>query len=368
MSLKGILNTLALGTSLLISNYVLALEIAPYKSSSFSPSQGEKFRVVLTGLKADTQGQLDLYSGDQDLITSLSFIAKQDKTIVMWDGKDLDGQQVPDEAYSPVVRYTEDDIEKVADFRQTSGGEELESFEKNIEDGRIEYTLPADARVLIRAGIKQGPMLRSVVDWHPRAAGFHAERWNGFDQDNVFNIAHDLGVGYLIAAYTLPSHSIITYGNTSEDYRTYRERKGWALPKMPLGMVQLSREGRRLSREYFQPLLQQRSPRITVKMTEPAGNREIREIKHLDEIVTLVDLHPDDEQYLDQSRYEVSFFVDNRFLAEEEQGYVPLRWKWSPSRFGLKPGKHILTVNISGYEGQVGVKNIEFNIVDNQQN
>ena len=67
-----------------------------------------------------------------------------------------------------------------------------------------------------------------------------------------------------------------------------------------------------------------------------------------------------DEIYLDQERYEISFFVDNQFIAEEEQGFVPFTWRWSPGRFGLKPGKHILTINVSGYSGQVGVKNIPF--------
>lgn len=362
MKLKGILSAFTCFGLLLWGVHAAAVEVVPYESSSFSPAQGEVFTVTLIGMKQGTSGSLELYSGDQDLIVSLPFLENDGKAVVEWDGRDLADEIVPDEAYAPVIRFIEGNINEVVDYRHSSGGEELYDFDKRIAEGQIEYSLPADSRVLIRAGIKQGPMLRSIVDWYPRTAGFHAERWNGYDQDNVMDIAHDKGIGYLIAAYKLPTYSIITFGNTQENYRKYRERKGWELPKMPLGNVRLERDGNRLSREYFQPLLQQRSPRITVSMTTPNGENEVTKLDSLEEAVIHVSLHPDDEQYLIQSRYEVSFFVDNQFLAEEEQGYVPLRWKWSPSRFGLKPGKHVLTVNISGYEGQVGVKNLAFEI------
>ena len=71
-------------------------------------------------------------------------------------------------------------------------------------------------------------------------------------------------------------------------------------------------------------------------------------------------MHDEDRWAMQQSLYEVAFFVDNQFLSEEEQGYVPLTWRWNPA--GLKPGIHLVTVNVSGFNGQVGVKSLQIAI------
>ena len=71
-----------------------------------------------------------------------------------------------------------------------------------------------------------------------------------------------------------------------------------------------------------------------------------------------VDLDSTDQWAMDQSQYEVAFFINGEFVAEEEQGYVPLKWRWNP--VGLEPGKHTLTVNVSSFNGAVGVRTVEF--------
>jgi len=72
-------------------------------------------------------------------------------------------------------------------------------------------------------------------------------------------------------------------------------------------------------------------------------------VNNFEELITQIKLHPLDEIYLDQERYEISFFVDNEFIAEEEQGFVPYTWRWSPARLGIDAGQLCLTVNVSGY-------------------
>ena len=62
-----------------------------------------------------------------------------------------------------------------------------------------------------------------------------------------------------------------------------------------------------------------------------------------------------------------SVFIDNEFVAEEEQGFVPFVWRWSPGRYGIEPGEHVLTVNVSGYNGQVGVRNLAFSLIEGDQ-
>lgn len=71
-------------------------------------------------------------------------------------------------------------------------------------------------------------------------------------------------------------------------------------------------------------------------------------------------MNDEDRWAMQQSLYEVAFFVDNVFISEQEQGYVPLNWRWNP--VDLKPGIHTVTVNVSGFNGQVGVKSLQIEI------
>ena len=344
------------------------LSIAPYKKSSFAPARGETFIMPVKIVEAEKikKINIEIRTSDNDLVRTLSLNKfKSDKTHynIVWDGKDNNKQLVPDEVYYPVFIITDRDENVVRlDRRTQSGGEEVYDFEKVIRPGAIEYTLPVASRVLIRSGIKNGPMLRTIIDWEPRTAGFHADRWNGRDEDNIIAIEQNPHVGYLIMGYQLPDYSILAYGNEKDTYRAYRKRQKWPLRQAHFNNRLLERGGHVIRPEFYTPISQQKSPRISVNMLDRTSRKSITRVKGFDELVTEVKLHPLDEIYLDQERYEISFFVDNEFIAEEEQGYVPFTWRWSPGRFGLKPGDHVLTVNVSGYNGQVGVKNIMFSL------
>ena len=344
----------------------------PYKKSSFAPLRKEFFTIPIE-IKNPQKVKhvlIEIRTADDDLVRVLNLsVFSKDKTQyeIKWDGLDRQKRPVPDEAYIPVLIVT-DHSGKVVRFdpRYQSGGEEVYKFEKSIRLGTIEYTLPVASRILIRSGIKNGPMLRTIVDWQPRTAGFHAERWNGRDLDDVIAVEQNPQVGYLIIGYQLPDHSIVTYDNKKETYRAYRERNKWPLIQTDYNDRLLERGGKLIRPESYTPILQQKSPRISVNLLDKASRKPVTEVQGMNEILAEVKLHPLDEVYLDQERYEISFFVDNEFIAEEEQGFVPFTWRWSPGRYDIKPGKHILTVNVSGYRGQVGVRNLAFDVRSNE--
>jgi len=347
--------------------------IQPFKSQSFSPARKEVFVfAVKTSASLDIKEiKIEIRTSDNDLIRVLSPIKKKANTNsyeFSWDGKDTEKGVVPDEVYHPVVNIiTADNITHTISNNASSGGEEVYDFEKRIRPGAIEYTLPVASRLLIRTGIKNGPMLRTLVDWQPRSSGFHVERWNGRDLDDLIAVEQNPKVGHLIVGYKLPDNSIITYGNDNETYRIYRERKNWPLKQATYENRLLERNGIAIRSEYYQPVLQQKSPRIEAVFLTKQSRQQTQSVQGFEEFITEVKLHPLDEMYLDQERYEISFFINNEFIAEEEQGFVPFTWRWSPGRQGIKPGKHVLTVNISGYAGQVGVRNIPFTLLDEKK-
>lgn len=347
--------------------------IMPYKSASFNPTRNENFIIPITVTSPQTLKTIavEIRTHDDDLIRRLetkTLDVNEKDYQFLWDGKDSNKQLVPDEVYYPIVVINNrKGVETRIDQRDNSGGEEVYDFEKRIIPKAIEYTLPVASRLLIRAGIKNGPLLRTVVDWEPRTTGFHTERWNGRDADNVITIDQNPQVGYLIVGYQLPEHTIIAYGNSKETYRDYRERLQWPIKKTNYENRLLARGDQRIRSEFYTPVLQQKSPRIIVNLLEKASRKPVSSITGFEEVLTEIQLHSLDEVYLDQQRYEITFFVDNEFIAEEEQGFVPFTWRWSPGRFGIKPGEHLLTVNVSGYNGQVGVKNIPFTLIADKE-
>lgn len=339
--------------------------IENYKAVDFNPSLGEVFTIPV---KIEQPGKIDvqLYSADRDLVRSLSSGEQEKAGIyeIHWDGKDDSGAVVPDEAYFPVVTVTNKSNNAGSirlDPSSTSGGEEI-SVLPEITEGQISFRLPRPSRILARAGIKSGPMMKSIVNWEVRGAGKNVLVWEGFDHDGIVNLydqeQHRLAL--LVTGYELPNHSILTIGNKLVTYGAWRKSRGWSSSMPDLSRVQLERKGHRISRHYYLPRSVDVAPGITLDITD-----KLRLNKDGIPIVSgpislKVGMHDDDRWAMQQSLYEVAFFVDYKFLSEEEQGYVPLTWRWNPT--GLEPGTHIVTVNVSGFNGQVGVKSLKIEI------
>ncbi|MDX9709883.1 MAG: hypothetical protein RBT64_10055 [Trichloromonas sp.] len=94
--------------------------------------------------------------------------------------------------------------------------------------------------------------------------------------------------------------------------------------------------------------------------------KTIEGIPILEDSTTIkADIPEEDRRLIEESLYEVAFFVDGEFVSEEEQGYMPITWSYKP--VGLTSGTHTLTVNVSSLSGQVGVKSILFNVPNTAQ-
>lgn len=344
---------------LMISTSVNAVvSIEPYKVQEFNPASGKTFEIPI---KINKPGkiELSLYTADGDLARTLS-TEKKEKTgsyKVMWDGKDSNKIIVPNEAYIPVVQLTTDKTTYLYDPRQISGGEEITINPQLNTEGQIIFQLEKPARVLARAGIKSGPMMKSIVNWEVRGKGRNVIFWNGYDQDNLLKLTETDQLALLVTGFELPDHSILTAGNKNLDYTTWRKQNERPSSMPNLSKVAFERDGRRLSRHYYLPRSVDIEPRITLEIVgELPKNKDGIPIV-TGPVVLKVGMHDEDRWAMQQSLYEVAFFIDSQFLSEEEQGYVPLTWRWNPA--GLKPGIHLVTVNVSGFNGQVGVKSLQ---------
>lgn len=304
---------------------------------------------------------LEVLTADGDVVRRLvSPGAASGDHDLSWDGKDERGQPVPDEAYCVRAVLETAGSRVVDDPCSRTGGEIVAGIQPTLAaTGDIAYTLAQPARVLIRVGVKNGAMLRSLSVWRPRPAGRNLQRWNGFDEGGLVDLRNDR-LALLVTAFRLPDFSVITTGQDGLEYRRWRTAQGW--PEKPdpptdnAAAQPLERAGQRIARQHYTARYKDREPRITVSLVDRSGKPLADDGAVPDDVRVLVDLHAEDRWLMQEQLYEVAFFVNGDFVSEEENGYVPIGWIWNTA--SLKPGRHLLTVNLTGFTGRVGTKTI----------
>jgi FlgD Ig-like domain len=304
---------------------------------------------------------LEILSGDGDVVRRMSGRAASAGDVnITWDGKDERKQPVPDEAYCARVTLSSGDATFVDDPCTRTGGEVLSGLQPLMaNNGDIVYTLQHPARVMTRVGVKNGAMFRSLSVWRARPAGRNLHRWNGMDESGLVSLRNDR-IALLVAAFRLPDFTVITTGNEALEYRSWRKAQGWTeKPDAAVGEKStqpLERNGLRIARQHYMPRYKDIDPRIEVKLLDANGKSLSDGATVPDVVRILVDLHEEDRWLMQEQLYEVGFFVNGDFVSEEENGYVPIGWLWNTAN--LKPGQHLLTVNLTGFSGRVGARTI----------
>ena len=351
--------------ALLLSSSLFAKDIVsftPYKKSEFSPARKQSFDIPFV-LKEKAKVNVHIYTPDGNLIRTISSnkaLANGNNSLT-WDGKDNTGIIVPDEAYTVKLEAKNKSNHTKIDPLTYSGGEiETERNTKFLKNGKIIYNLSKPSRVMIRAGLKDGPMMRSLINWIPKAKGKNIQHWNGYDEDKTVNVFKTNNYGILVVAFSLPEYSIITTGNKKLTYAKYFTDKKFTFKPVPKEKRLLERNKKGISPHFYAFRLTDKDPRIGIHFPKNIKKNKdgIPMLKNDKAIPIKVTMPTEDEAFIEESKYEVSFFMDYQFKSEEELGYMPITWLWSPN--GFSKGEHILTVNVSGFSGQVGVKNIKF--------
>ena len=346
---------ISLLSSMLCAGELLTLH--PYKNNEFSPALKQEFKISFT-LHEDAKVKIDIYTPDNNLIRTLQATMKKGEGFLIWDGKDNQKVVVPDEAYNIVVTAKDFNSTETIDFR-TTGGEVIKKLYTKVDRlGNINFTLSEPSRVLIRAGIANSSMLRVISNWVPKNRGKIKQRWDMRDADNLVDVAQ-LDFSISISAYTLPKYAILTINNYKLDYFTYFKKAQMKCNNFPKEKQGLKQAEYSISKHFYKCRIKDRDPRLFVTMPHaPKDDQNISILKNSKSTLIKVSMHPEDEKIIEKSKYEVSFFIDFEFYSEEELGYMPISWNFTPN--GLSKGNHILTVNVSSFTGQVGLKSYKF--------
>lgn len=337
-------------------------------SGAFNPAAGEKIVLKYT-LSATDNVTVSIFDPDGGLVRTLAEASERQAgpCSESWDGKDLDGKPVPNEAYTFTIETASGSVYDPTTF---SGGVvgDITQADFSREAGTVVYRLPQAARVLMRLGIRSGPMLKTLVDWQPRITGSITEYWDGRDEDKLIAMRGSKDFTALITYVTLPEATVIAYGNDKETYREYKLGRAQNRPQKPERPFQ-AKSTPGLRPKGLVPPAWERSPKITMqfpdlekavegkaKSAAGAGVPEVPE-----KVRVRIDADPADKQALQRGQFEIIFYVDNLFFAEAERGFLPLTWEWELSQFPA--GEHVLTANVSSFQGQVGVASRKVKLV-----
>lgn len=320
--------------------------------ATFNPDDGDTVQLKYN-LATAGKVTVHVYDPDGGLIRTVTDAAEcqAGAHTAMWDGKDVDGHVVPDEAYTFTIETADHGVYDPTTF---SGG-----IVGDIVDGRFDhqagtvvYKLAAASRVLIRLGVRNGPMLKTLVDWKPRVVGNITEYWDGFDENKAVRFHDHKGFSALITYVTLPEATVIAFGNDKQTYRDYKKNPTLNRPQKPKRPRQPDSQGR-LCPENLVPAAWAQSPKLLISfpkldkegMPQPPTAKAIVDV-HLD-------VNASDKEDLQREQFEIIFYVDHVFFAEAERGFLPFNWRWELNQ--IPEGDHVLTVNISSFRGQVGV-------------
>lgn len=329
--------------------------------TAFNPGQGE--RVTLSyALSRPAVVTVRVYDPDTGLIRVESGGRPVDagRRTFAWDGRDMDGAVVPDEAYFFTITARDGTgAVEIYDPTTFSGGVSHDITEAHIDhrDHTINYRLPESGRVMIRMGIQGGPLMHQLVDWKPRIRGAITEHWNGKDRDNQMDLYGHPGFKMIVTYFSLPDNSVITYGNKALPFLEYKAR---VTEKRPVKPERESSVAHR-SRHYSIPRSLDYTPELKVSFVNAKGRDENGLPVLSGKTLVKVALDEKDMAVFQRHQFEICFFLDHRFHAEDETGYTPFNWVWDLS--GVAEGEHLLTVNISSFQDQIGLVSRKVKVV-----
>ncbi len=346
------------------SDNALSLENIRIERETLRP--GEELNIFFR-LTEDAKVTVLIYDPDYDVVRTL--IDQQERpagTInVVWDGRDDSGTMVPDEAYLFTITAEGSNNQKVT-YNPTafSGGEKLniqiDRIEKMKGGYNIHYSLPDPSRVSIRAGIHNGPLLKTVIDWKPLPAGDYSQPWDGKDETCQVLVVEEPEHLLYIRAFLLPENSIIVQGSGT-DYQKYRKslkpepsHKENRISYQSVRQAAIERARNRISHYYLIRRKFDVIPkfRVCLNNDRSIGLAERAITMCLGQIDLAIEVEEESLYNLDQSGYEILIFLDNKRFDEMEQPYAPFTYSLDTTR--LTNGEHFIAINLMSTSDQIG--------------
>ena len=352
------------------ASQVQELEINP---RTIQPTNGEAARISFQ-IPAKAEATVKIYDPSHFLMTALleNRVFEPGRHTVLWNGRDAAGRLVPDEAYYCTIDLSYADGRHASFNPASSGGVYLGVIPARLvkESGTVSYSLSEPARIRIRAGVTNGPLYKTLLDWAPRTAGEQVLAWDGLDRSSSLSIWKKDDFVISASAFSLPPKSIIVTGTGISyiEYWTSRAREAGMglfeylrtsaparearLRAREINQNVLSRSDVEISEYYLMNRFSNQPPMVSMKLGN-GGQAEEGTIPRVSgSLQVMIEFSELTRQRLLEQRYEIILYVDDVMVLEDESGYTPYTWILDSST--LENGEHVLTVNIATLSDQVG--------------
>ena len=296
------------------------ISVAP---KTLDVSRGEETTLSFS-LDRSLDAAVEIWSERGRRVRVLRAPSGSERRSIRWDGRSERGMPVP----AGVYLYRIQAAGAVASgspvkMRRTEPGEEIlaQRFTYDADSRRISFILPEPARVRLRMGVRQLPVMRTYYWWEPLEAGRHEIEWDGLDASGRVTLGRHPKVGLDLVARALPPRSILV-------------RSGPVQTADPCAEV-------------------------CFELSMPAVSTFEDGTPVVEEGATVrVRIGERDRESLVNARFEVMLFLDTVFLFEEEDG-APV-FSYELDTRALSPGRHLLTANVLGYDDRLGSQSLEF--------
>jgi len=292
---------------------------------------------------------------------------------VVWDGRDDAGNMVPNEAYLVGIAATGPDGERaVYDPTFNSGGEiadiRIEEISRPGDRVNIGYTVVRPSRICLKAGIRNGPLLNSLLEGTPMPAGTHVHVWDGLDNTGRIQIMEMTGAHLYMEGVVLPDNSVIVQ-DSGGNYREYRSTLNQAqqgiLTYPDARKSLLARMEQGISAQALVRRSLNISPAFTVYLEDEVTGLAEKSVSAVSgEIKLKVAVAPESMYIFNETRHEIIIFVDNRRFDEEEHAHTPYSYILDTRK--LTNGRHFVTINQASLTGRVGAYSFYLDVENNQ--
>lgn len=197
----------------------------------FNPTVGQVATITFEAAVAGV-AKVAILDRDRFAIRALPPVAVQRGPVAMaWDGRDDAGAVVPDEAWNVRIELGGETYDPSRDFEPVAADPQPRTYSR--VGGVLSYKLERPSRVHIeggqatqnpRTGRAEGPILKTIVNREPRAAGAVVEMWNGFDESGTIRVSDLPRFVISVLATSLPDNALITVGNRRESFLDYAKR------------------------------------------------------------------------------------------------------------------------------------------------
>lgn len=322
------------------------------------PEKGEA-ATVRFHLNETAEVTLSIFDGrDRQVFAKAADNLTPGEHSIAWPGTDQRGVAVPPEAYSYTLRAHNAGGEVVYDLTDVTAGESITAKEVrwDAQAKAVTYYLDKPARVNLRLGLKDGPYLRTLVDWVPRTAGRHAEVWDGADASGVLQLQAHPSLTPVVNVTALPANTLFV-GPLPDRVRFVAQT---GTPPQRERTTPTPRK--RIFDRARQPLDTRGD--ITASLTLAGDYRKDPQGRWIvsGQVPLVVNVSDAERQRVLERRFESVFYIDGTYVHENELGYLPLTWVWDTTR--MHPGEHFITLNVRGYEGNFGAATVKVIVAD----